>query len=64
MVNGTMPTLPLLEPWIPYYNEIRCKDYLGRMSPVEFRERNPRGTLPVVISQDSKIDFFKEKYKI
>lgn len=56
--------LPLIDEWIPYYNEVRCKDYLGGMSPVEFRERNPRGTLPVVISQDSKIDFFKEKYKI
>ncbi len=46
--------LPLIEEWIPYYNEVRCKEYLGGMSPVAFRERNPRGTLPVIVSPDKK----------
>lgn len=31
------------EQFIPYYNNVRTKDSLGRMSPVQFRLANPKG---------------------
>lgn len=33
--------------FIPYYNNKRRKDGLNHMTPVEYREKNPRGTYPV-----------------
>jgi transposase InsO family protein len=41
--------LPLVDSWIEYYNTTRCKDYLGNLSPLEYRRANPRGTLPAII---------------
>jgi putative transposase len=41
--------LPLVDSWITYYNVERCKDYLGNLSPQEFLQANPRGTLPALI---------------
>jgi transposase InsO family protein len=35
--------------FIPYYNEIRLKEDLGWLSPVEYRQANIKGTLPVPI---------------
>lgn len=35
--------------FIDYYNNKRPKKRLGWLSPVEFRERNPRGTFPVPV---------------
>ena len=38
-----------VEAFIPYYNNDRMKDSLGRMSPVQFRITNPKGTYPMII---------------
>jgi len=35
--------------FIPYYNEIRLKEDLGWLSPVEYQQANIKGTLPVPI---------------
>jgi transposase InsO family protein len=35
--------------FIPYYNEIRLKEDLAWLSPVEYRQANIKGTLPVPI---------------
>ena len=35
--------------FIDYYNNERPKEYLGWLSPVEFRERNPKGVYLMVI---------------
>jgi len=35
--------------FIPYYNEIRLKEDLGWLSPVEYRQANIKATLPVPI---------------
>ena len=38
------------EEWfIDYYNNRRCKRYLGKLPPVEFRLRNPNGTNIIAI---------------
>ena len=39
--------------FIEYYNSKRPKKYLGWMSPVEFRMRNPKGTYPMVVSTNA-----------
>ena len=38
--------------FIPYYNDNRRKDGLNHMTPVEYREANPRGTYPVVVENN------------
>ncbi len=38
--------------FIPYYNEVRLKRDLGWLSPIEYREANPKGTLPVPMDID------------
>ena len=38
--------------FIPYYNDNRRKDGLNHMTPVEYRESNPRGTYPVVVENN------------
>ena len=38
-----------VEAFIPYYNNERMKDSLGRMSPVQFRLANPKGTYPMIV---------------
>lgn len=35
--------------FIPYYNTQRKKDGLGKMTPVQFRESNQRGTYPIIL---------------
>ena len=50
--NNRIPVRKLAEraQWfIPIYNNSRKKDALGHMTPVAFREANPRGTYPVVV---------------
>jgi len=42
-----------VEQFIPYYNKVRTKDSLGRMSPVQFRRANPRGKYLMV--RDEKV---------
>lgn len=37
--------------FIPYYNSQRRKESLGNMTPVGFREANPRGTYPMVVKE-------------
>ena len=37
-----------VEPFIEYYNNERMKDSLGRMSPIQFRLANRKGTYPVI----------------
>ena len=37
--------------FIPYYNKERKKDSLGKMTPVQYREINPMGTCPVIITE-------------
>lgn len=37
--------------FIPYYNNIRLKEELGFLSPVKYLNRNPKGTLPMIIQQ-------------
>ena len=37
--------------FIPYYNKERKKDSLGKMTPVQYREINPMGTYPVIITE-------------
>ncbi len=39
--------------FIPYYNNERKKENLGNMSPVQYRECNPRGTYPVIYEASS-----------
>ena len=38
-----------VEWFIGYYNSIRCKRYLGKLSPIEFRKQNPNGTCIVAL---------------
>jgi transposase InsO family protein len=38
--------------FIPYYNGVRLKRDLGWLSPIEYREANPRGTLPIPMDID------------
>lgn len=35
--------------FIPLYNNLRKKDSLGHMTPVAFREANPKGTYPILL---------------
>lgn len=35
--------------FIPYYNKERKKDALGKMTPVQYRGANPKGTYPMII---------------
>lgn len=44
--------LEAVENFIPYYNEVRLKEDLGWLSPIEYREANPKGTLPVPMAID------------
>ena len=37
------------ERFIPYYNNVRKKDGLNHMTPVEYRKANPKGTYPMII---------------
>ena len=50
--NNRIPVRKLAErvQWfIPIYNNSRKKDALGHMTPVAFREANPRGTYPAIV---------------
>ena len=38
-----------IAPFIEYYNNERLKQSLGGLSPVQFREQNPKGTYLMVI---------------
>lgn len=40
-----------VEWFIPYYNCQRRKESLGHMSPVGYRESNPRGTYPSIVEE-------------
>ena len=40
-----------VEKFIDYYNNSRLKAFLERMSPAEYRRRNPRGPYPAKIDQ-------------
>ena len=37
--------------FIPYYNKERKKDSLGNRTPVQYREINPMGTYPAIITE-------------
>ena len=39
-----------VEWFIGYYNNSRCKRYLGKLSPVEFRKQNPNGTCLITVN--------------
>ena len=40
-----------VEEFVSYYNNVRMKDSLGRMSPVQFRLANSKGTYPMIIGE-------------
>ena len=50
--NASVYSTAKAEWFIPYYNDKRRKDGLNHMTPVEYREANPRGTYPVVVENN------------